>query len=69
MISMLELECSKLGEEVETEKMQNQKLKFEVAELRKNIDFLNSKLENIYRDNEHLSKNNDYGKMEKDQLR
>jgi hypothetical protein len=30
---------------------------------------LNTKLENIYRDHECLSKNNDYGKMEKDQLR
>jgi hypothetical protein len=37
--------------------------------MRKNIEYLSKKLDNIYRDNEHLSKNNDYGKMEKDQLK
>jgi hypothetical protein len=44
-------------------------LRFEIGELRKKIDFLNGKIENIYRDNESLSKNNDFGKMEKDQLK
>lgn len=45
--------------------MENSKLKIEVTELRKNIDFLNRKLENIYKDHEHLAKNNDYGQMQK----
>ena len=43
--------------------MQNQKLRFEIGELRKNIEFLSAKLENVYRDHDSLSKNNDYGKM------
>jgi TolA-binding protein len=37
--------------------------------LRKNIDYLNTKLENVYREHDSLSKNNDYGRMEKDQLK
>lgn len=48
---MLEIECNKLGGEVEKEKIENQKLKFEIGELRKKIDYLSQKLENIYKDN------------------
>lgn len=66
---MLELECSKLGVQVEKEKADNQRLRFEVGELRKNIDFLNRKLENVHKDHEYLTKNNDYGQMEKQQLK
>lgn len=33
--------------------------------MRKNIDHLNRKLENIFKDHESLAKNNDFGKMEK----
>ncbi len=65
MVSMLESECNKLGKELEKEKIDNGKLKFEVSQLRKNIDFLNRKLENIFKDHEALSKNNDFGRMEK----
>jgi hypothetical protein len=50
---------------VEKEKADNQRLRFEVGELRKNIDFLNRKLENVHKDHEYLTKNNDYGQMEK----
>jgi len=37
----------------------------EISELRKNIDYLNRKLENIFKDHNSLAKNNDYGQMEK----
>lgn len=37
--------------------------------MRKNIDYLNRKLENVYKDHDHLAKNNDYGLMEKGQLK
>ena len=33
--------------------------------MRKNIAFVNEKLEKIYKDNECLNKNNNYGEMEK----
>ena len=48
--------------------MENSKLKFEVGELRKNIEYLSKKLENFYQDNEKLLKNNNNGAMEKGQL-
>ena len=41
---MLEVECNKLGGDVEKEKAENQKLRFEIAQLRKNIEFLSHKL-------------------------
>ena len=40
--------------------MENQKLKFEIGELRKNISYLSQKLENTYKDNEKLIQNKDY---------
>ena len=48
--------------------MENKKLRFEIGELRKNIEFMSKKLETIYMDNEKLMKNNDYGTMEKGQI-
>ena len=66
---MLEVECSRLGRDLEEERMQSQKLRTEVGELRKKVEFLGSKLENVHREHDNLARNNDYGKMEKDQLK
>ena len=69
MVSMLEHECNKLGLELQKEKHDNIKLRMEVTELRKNIQFLNIKLEGVFKNHEALSKNNDFGKMEKEQVK
>jgi len=37
--------------------------------MRKNIEYLSKKLEDIFKDKENLSKNNDYNQMEKGQLK
>ncbi len=37
--------------------------------MRKNIEYLSTKLEDIFKDKENLAKNNDYNQMEKGQLR
>ena len=48
--------------------MDNQKLRFEIGELRKNIDYLSQKLENTYKDHAELMKNNDYETSQKGQI-
>ena len=37
--------------------------------MRKNIEYLSKKLEDIFKDKENLSKNNDYNQMLKGQLK
>lgn len=54
--------------ELEHEKRDNQKLKTEIEKLRGNIELLNEKLEKMYNDRTHLSKNQIDGKIENKQL-
>ena len=69
MVKFLESECLRLGFELEKEKSINQRYKAEVDTLRKNISRLNEKLEGIYQEHESLTKDKNYGQMEKEQLR